>query len=90
MVCLIKELRMYGIYFQAHVPPSSCLLVIGILKSYEHVAFARTLHIDKSIVEFFVTQETKESFLEIMTMFSRYNMVFDLQEMPNRLLHESL
>lgn len=81
---------MYGIYFQAHVPPASCLLVIGILKSYEHVAFARTLDINKSIVEFFVTEQTKESFLNIMDILSRYNMVFDLQEMPNRLLQQSL
>ncbi|RTL07238.1 hypothetical protein EKK58_03620 [Candidatus Dependentiae bacterium] len=81
---------MYGIYFQAHVPPASCLWVIGILKSYEHVAFARTLDINQSIVEFFVTEETKESFLAIMHMLSCQNMVFDLKEMPNRLLQEPL
>lgn len=79
---------MYGIYFQAHVPPASCLLVIGILKSYEHVAFARTIDVQKSVLEFFVTQETKSAFLAIMSIFSKHSMIFDLQEMPNRLLHE--
>lgn len=81
---------MYGLYFQAHVPPAHCFLVIGILKTYEHVAFTRTLNIDKSILEFFVTQETKAMFLSVMNMLSKHDMVFDLTEMPNRLINETI
>lgn len=81
---------MYGVYFQAHVPPANCFLVIGLLKSYDHIAFARTLHIEKSIIEFFVTDETKDPFLAIMEMLSKHNMVFDLKELPNRLMHEPI
>ena len=81
---------MFGIYFQAHVPPASCFFVIGLLKSYEHIAFARTFDVDQSIVEFFVTLETKAIFLSIMEEFSRHNLLFNLKELPNRLMHESI
>jgi hypothetical protein len=81
---------MYGIYFQAHVPPAHCFLVIGILKSYEHIVFTRTLFIDKSILEFFTTPETVATFLSVMNIFEKHAMVFDLKEMPNRLMHKSI
>ena len=81
---------MYGIYFQAHIPPAHCFLVIGILKSYEHIVFTRTLHVDKSILEFFTTQETVKTFLAIMDNLRKHDLVFNLQEMPNRLIHENI
>jgi hypothetical protein len=81
---------MYGIYFQAHVPPAHCFLVIGFLKSYEHIVFTRTLFVDKSILEFFTTQETTATFLSLMDILQKNGLVFDLKEMPNRLTHESI
>jgi hypothetical protein len=76
---------MYCTYFQAHVPPSSCFLVIGMLKSFEHMAFARTLDVQKGVVEFFVPAQATPFFIELAKLLEKHSLIFDLVELPNRL-----
>jgi hypothetical protein len=78
---------MYCIYFQARVPRSCCFLVIGILKSFDHLAFGRTFDTEKETVEFFVPYENKEDFIFLMKFLEKEALLFELSEMPNRLLN---
>lgn len=76
---------MYCNYFQAHVPPADCFLVIGFFKSYDHVCFARTVCQTKSIVEFFVPESTTKEFLLLAHYLEQKLVLFDLQKKENRL-----
>jgi Domain of unknown function (DUF4911) len=77
---------MFCTYFQAQVPPKNCWFVIAILKSFEHMSFARTLDAQKGIVEFFVPPSMEEQFLEVTQYFVQHHMMIDLIKLPNRLL----
>ena len=75
----------YCHYYQAQVDKSSCWFVLATLKSYEHITFDRTLENDNGTLEFFVPQSTKPYFLEIMKSLENEQVIWNLQEMSNRL-----
>lgn len=77
---------MYSLYYQAHVDPAMCWFVTSALKSYEHLAFDRTIDVPNSIFEFFVAPSVEPWFLEIMTYMSEQGYVSDLKKLPNRLM----
>ena len=81
---------MYSSYFTAHVPPRDCYFVIALLKSYDHLVFVRTLNVDQSILEFFVSPAQEPEFLEIMQGFVTKGMAVDVQKKPNRLISSDL
>lgn len=72
-------------YYQAIVERSACWYVVAILKSFEHTAFDRTLHVKESRFEFFVPADMEPSFCAIMAYFQEQQLVFDLKKLPNRL-----
>ena len=78
---------MYCSYYQAHVERELCWFVTASLRSYEHVAFDRTLDPSTSLFEFFVPETTEKYFLEVMAYFEAEGLVTGLRKMPNRLEH---
>ena len=76
---------MYCSYYQAHVIPQTGWFVVAVLKSYEHVAFDRTIDVERSIFEFFVAPAAEATFLQVMDFMQRHGYVSDLKKLPNRL-----
>jgi len=75
----------YCSYYQAHVERELSWFVTASLRSYEHVAFDRTLDPSTSLFEFFVPQSTEKYFLTIMDYFQSCGLVHNLQKLENRL-----
>lgn len=73
------------LYYQAHVVPHECWFLVAVLRSFEHLAFDRTYDVHKSIFEFFVSPDSQEPFLELMSYFEREGIVTTFQQLPNRL-----
>jgi len=80
---------LYSSYYQAHVQKELCWFVAATLRSYEHLAFDRTLDQSSSLFEFFVTPSMEQNFLEIMSYYQKENMVSNLVKLPNRLINSA-
>lgn len=76
---------MYCSYYQAHVVPHMGWFVVGALKSYEHLAFDRTIDVEQSTFEFFVSPQAEETFLAIMNYLQEQGHIRDLKKLPNRI-----
>src|SRR5688572_24664665 len=76
---------LYCSYYQAYIKRELCWFVTANLRSYEHVAFDRTLDPVTSLFEFFVPETTEKYFLEVMSHFEAEGLVSDLKKGPNRL-----
>jgi len=76
----------YCLYYQAYVVPSQCWFLAATLRSHEHLAFDRTLDVEKSIFEFFVPSVNEPYFLELMQYYQEKGIVKNLQKLPNRLI----
>lgn len=76
----------YCSYYQARVDKTFCWYVVAILKSYEHLAFDRTLDTTINLFEFYVPQEREKEFLNIMEYFQNNHLLTDLKKLPNRLI----
>ncbi len=72
-------------YYQAHVVPRDAWFFVGILRSFEHLCFDRTLDVQKSIFEFFVPTDMEHSFVTFMNYFQQQGIIADLKKLPNRL-----
>lgn len=76
MVCL---------YYQAEIKKEKVWFVAGVLRSFEHLAFDRTIDKEQSLFEFFVPQDLENYFLQVMNYFGHEGMIKNLQKLPNRL-----
>lgn len=76
----------YCTYYQAHVPREHCWFLTATLRSYEHMAFDRTLDKEHSIFEFFVAESQEPLFLTIMTRFEKEGVIENLKRIPNRFI----
>jgi hypothetical protein len=72
-------------YYQAHVKRELCWFVAATLRSFEHLAFDRTLDTETSLFEFFVSPSTENYFLEIMSFYQEEGLINNLVKLPNRL-----
>ncbi|MCX5922684.1 MAG: hypothetical protein NTX86_05160 [Candidatus Dependentiae bacterium] len=73
-------------YYQAHIRKEECWLLTATLRSFEHIAFDRTIDKSQSIFEFFVPQGMEGQFLELMAYYEKTGLVSNLTKMPNRLI----
>ena len=73
-------------YYRAYVVKKKTCLFVAILRSYEHIAFDRTLDKQTGLFEFFVPQECEEIFVDVMHQLSSAGMVSDPEKIPNRLI----
>lgn len=81
-----KTRMQYCSYYQAHVPREHCWFLTATIRSYEHMAFDRTLDKENSIFEFFVPQDMEPLFLQVMARFEKEGIIQNLQNLPNRLI----
>lgn len=77
-------------YFQAHIPVDKVWFVTAVIRGYEHVAFDRTIDVHNSIFEFFVPRDMRVLFLDLMQNLQKKELITNLQELPNRLLTQSV
>lgn len=75
----------YCLYYQADVQRSKCWFLVAILRSFENIAFDRTLDKQSSVVEFFVSQDRQIEFLELMQALAERGVLSNLRQLPNRL-----
>ncbi|OQA35856.1 MAG: hypothetical protein BWY54_00378 [Candidatus Dependentiae bacterium ADurb.Bin331] len=78
------------LYYQAKLERSQVWFIVGILRSYEHLVFERTVDKQSSLFEFFVPIQLERYFLELMALFEKKGMVTDLEKLPNRLVDRAL
>lgn len=81
---------MYCTYYQAKVARTKTWFVVAVLRSFEHMAFDRTLNADECIFEFFVPDSMEPYFLQVMHYFEGEGLISDMKKLPNRLLTEQL
>ncbi len=81
-----KSHMSYCLYYKAHIKRADCWFFVAILRSFEHLAFDRTLDTQESVFEFFVPQATEKYFLEMMAYFQEQGIVTDLVQVPNRFM----
>jgi hypothetical protein len=75
----------YCSYYQAQVTQEYCWFLVAIARSFEHVAFDRTLNSATSTFEFFVPEDTEHYFLEIMDCLHKKKIISQLEKLPYRL-----
>ena len=75
----------YCLYYQAQVKRKDCWFLVGVLRSFEHMAFDRTIDKKNSIFEFFVSPYMKEDFEHLMNYFLKEGIITNFQELENRL-----
>lgn len=80
---------LYCSYYQAHIPREKAWFLVAVFRSYEHLAFDRTIDKERSIFEFFVPVDLEHYFLELMHMLQQRGAVGELQKLPNRLKPQS-
>lgn len=77
---------MHGLYYQAQVSEKDCWYLVAILRSFEHLAFDRTLDKETSTFEFSVPENNEAIFLELMEYFAKHGIIRNLERLPNRLV----
>jgi len=75
----------FCVYYQAHVVKEQCWFMAATLRSFEHLAFDRTIDVASSTFEFFVPQGLEGHFLGIMAHYTSIGIVLNLTKLPNRL-----
>lgn len=77
------------LYYRAKLARSQVWFIVGILRSYEHLVFERTIDKQSSTFEFFVPAALEHYFLELMHLFEKQAMVTNLEKLPNRFTNQS-
>lgn len=81
---------MHCVYYQAYVQRKDCWFVVAILRSFEHMAFDRTLDPQLSLFEFFVPRAMEQQFLLVMNRFLKSHVISDLKKHTNRLCQDKI
>jgi hypothetical protein len=75
----------YCLYYQAKIVERECWFLVAIMRSFEHLAFDRTVDKETSTFEFFVPCQVEPTFLELMSYLKKHDVVLELHALPNRL-----
>jgi len=62
--------------------------MVATLRSFEHIAFDRTVDKDNSIFEFFVPVGLESHFLDVMAHYKATGLITTLDKLPNRLAED--
>lgn len=81
----MNQINNFCAYYQAKVDKPKTWFFVATLRSYEHLAFDRTIDVENGIFEFFVPIDLEEEFLKIMQYYQKINILYDLKKLPNRL-----
>lgn len=75
----------YCEYYQAKVIKDKIWFLVGAFRNENHVVFDRALEGHDDVLEYFVTQEYEELFLDIINHFQKCGYVLSFEKMPNRI-----
>jgi hypothetical protein len=75
----------YSFYYQVSVEKSKAWFFVAILRSFENVAFDRTLDKEASLFEVFVAPDFQAEFLDVMQLLESRQVISNLRQLPNRL-----
>jgi len=76
---------MFCFYYTATVTRPGCWYLVAVLRSFEHLAFDRTIDKENSVFEFFVPEGNESDFLEFIRYFQEQGIVTEFKQLPNRL-----
>ena len=79
------QVKDYSCYYQANIEKSKGWFFVGVLRSYENLAFDRTLDKKSALFEMFVPKDLQAEFLDLMQIMTDLKIVSNLRELPNRL-----
>jgi hypothetical protein len=79
----------YSSYYQAYVEKNFCWYVVAILKSFDHLAFDRTLDTPTNLFEFYVSPGKEQEFETLMNHFAKNHLIREFKKLPNRLMDPS-
>lgn len=79
---------MYSLYYQATVVKKRAWFVSGCFRNEDHVAFARALNGSSTIFEFFVPQDQKERFLDLINYLLQDGAIVSYEQKENRIQSE--
>lgn len=79
----------YCAYYQAQIISKDVWFVVGTLRSFEHLAFDRTLDKANSIFEFFVPENNEKNLVELLDHFKKIGLITYYSKLENRLLDPS-
>lgn len=74
------------LYYQAQVQKSNTWYLTAVLRSFESLAFDRSIDKLSSTFEFFVPKDLEPYFLDLMSYFESIGLISDLKKAPNRLV----
>lgn len=80
----------YSCYYQVNIEKAKGWFFVGILRSFENIAFDRTLDKQNALFEIFVPKDCEQEFLDLMQALMDRKIVSNLKLLPNRLELESL
>ena len=83
------EVYMFCEYYQAKINRPLGWFLVATLKSFDHVAFDRTLDKEESVYEFFVPKAFEKDFLGLMNFLKQENILLSLEKKENRLKFEN-
>ena len=75
-----------SLYYQAQIPKQFGWYITAILRSYDNLAFDRTIDVPNNIFEFFVAPDKEEEFLAFMQLMEKKGAALNIQKLPNRFL----
>lgn len=77
---------MYCKYYQALVPRERTWFLVGILRSFEHLLFERTVDKQSGLFEFLVPEGLESYFLDLMKDLEQRGVIQNLVCLPNRFM----
>jgi|DEB19_MinimDraft_3_1074340.scaffolds.fasta_scaffold99509_2 hypothetical protein len=75
----------YSCYYQVNIEKSKGWFFVGILRSFENMAFDRTLDKQTALFEVFVPQDQQAEFVALMQLMIDLKIVGKFLKLPNRL-----
>jgi hypothetical protein len=76
---------MLSLYYQAQVKKEECWFLVAVLRSFEHLAFDRTVDKASSTFEFFVPPANQKVFESLMDYLKTHGAITAWAQMDNRL-----
>jgi hypothetical protein len=90
MITQNLDKKLFSVYYRSHVQKEYAWFVVGGLKGFEYLSFDRTVDVNNSIFEFFVSPDLEDVFLEVIHYFEQKGFITCLEKKENRLLFEDV
>ncbi len=81
-------ITMFCEYYQAEVDVPYTWFVGGVFRNEDNLVFERTIDDSSAIIEFFVTKEQEEEFLDLMNYLVKLGYILNFTKQENRLMRE--